>query len=116
MASAKPAEPQQPPSEIETTLTRMSQHPGVLGLLIATKDCKRTKIVAIDEESPLLLQKDEYASLCTSISGQALSVIRDIDPADKLLFMRIRTKKHEIIIAPEDDFTVICVQDPNTAS
>ena len=39
---------------------------------------------------------------------------RDLDPQNDLTFLRIRTKKHEMMVAPEKDFLLIVVQDPNS--
>lgn len=42
----------------------------------------------------------QYAALIKSLSDKARSTIRDIDPTNELVFFRIRTKKHEILVAP----------------
>lgn len=34
------------------------------------------------------------------MSDKARSVVRDLDPTNDLTFLRIRTKKHEIMVAP----------------
>jgi len=39
-------------------------------------------------------------------------VVRDLDPQNDLTFLRIRTKKHEIMIAPDNEFLLIVIQDP----
>ena len=41
--------------------------------------------------------------------------MRDLDPQNDLTFLRVRTKKHEIMIAPDKDFILVVVQNPNTA-
>ncbi|XP_017112304.1 dynein light chain roadblock-type 1 [Drosophila elegans] len=38
------------------------------------------------------------------------SVVRDIDPANKLCFMRLATRKFEYLVAPEEYFTITVVQ------
>lgn len=42
----------------------------------------------------------QYAALIKSLSDKARSAIRDIDPTNELVFFRMRTKKHEILVAP----------------
>ena len=42
----------------------------------------------------------QYAALIKSLADKARSTIRDIDPSNELVFFRMRTKKHEILIAP----------------
>lgn len=39
-------------------------------------------------------------------------MVRDLDPQNDLTFLRIRTKKHEIMIAPDNEFLLIVIQDP----
>ncbi|XP_068149142.1 dynein light chain roadblock-type 1 [Drosophila tropicalis] len=36
----------------------------------------------------------------------AQSAIRDLDPTDKLCFMRVATRKFEFLVAPDDPFTI----------
>ncbi len=42
----------------------------------------------------------QYAALIKSLSDKARTAIRDIDPTNELIFLRMRTKKHEILVAP----------------
>ena len=42
----------------------------------------------------------QYAGLLHQLSAKARSTIRDIDPTNDLTFLRIRSKKHEIMVAP----------------
>ncbi|KAH8247022.1 hypothetical protein KR032_006960, partial [Drosophila birchii] len=38
------------------------------------------------------------------------SVVRDVDPANRLCFLRLATRKFEYLVAPEECFTVTVVQ------
>jgi len=38
--------------------------------------------------------------------------VRDLDPTNDLTFLRIRSKKHEIMVAPDKEFILIVVQNP----
>jgi len=42
--------------------------------------------------------------------GTCQSVIRDLDPSNKLCFMRLATRKFEYLVAPEEYFTITVVQ------
>jgi dynein light chain roadblock-type len=42
----------------------------------------------------------QYAGLLQSLTAKARSLVRDIDPQNDLTFLRIRSKKHEIMVAP----------------
>lgn len=55
----------------------------------------------------------QYAALMGQLSDKARSVVRDLDPSNDLTFLRIRSKKHEIMVAPEKDFILIVIQNPS---
>lgn len=42
----------------------------------------------------------QYAGLISQLAAKARSTVRDIDPSNDLTFLRIRSKKHEIMVAP----------------
>jgi hypothetical protein len=42
----------------------------------------------------------QYAGLISQLSDKARSVVRDLDPTNDLTFLRIRSRKHEIMVAP----------------
>lgn len=46
----------------------------------------------------------QYAGLLHQLTMKAKSTVRDIDPQNDLTFLRIRSKKHEIMVAPGKTF------------
>ncbi|KAL7295730.1 hypothetical protein TKK_0011075 [Trichogramma kaykai] len=54
----------------------------------------------------------QYAGLISQLSDKARSIIRDLDPTNDLTFLRLRSKKHEIMVAPDKEFILIVVQNP----
>ena len=44
---------------------------------------------------------------------KAGGVVRTLDESDELAFLRIRSKKHEIMIAPDKDYILVVVQIPH---
>jgi dynein light chain roadblock-type len=48
----------------------------------------------------------QYAGLISQLSDKARSVVRDLDPSNDLTFLRIRSKKHEIMVAPGQYLTI----------
>ena len=42
----------------------------------------------------------QYASQVQQLAAKARSTVRDLDPTNDLSFLRVRTNKHEIMIAP----------------
>ncbi len=46
---------------------------------------------------------------------KARSALRDLDPVNEVSFLRLRSKKNEILLAPDKDFTLIVIQSPSEA-
>lgn len=42
----------------------------------------------------------QCAGLIHQLTAKARSVVRDIDPQNDLTFLRVKSKKHEIMVAP----------------
>ncbi len=90
-------------------MKRIEEHKGVQGYLIINNDGTiQTMILSMSFSYlgiPIRSNLDasltqQYAALIKSLSDKARSAIREIDPANDLVFFRIRTKKHEILVAP----------------
>ncbi len=58
----------------------------------------------------------QYASSIMRLAAKARSVVRDLDPQNDLTFLRIRSKKHEIMVAPDNEFLLIVIQDPTASN
>jgi dynein light chain roadblock-type len=43
---------------------------------------------------------------------RANAIVRDLDPSNELTYLRLRSRKHEVLIAPEKEFILIVVQNP----
>lgn len=93
-------------NEVEETLKRIQSHKGVVGTIIVNSEGIPIK-TTLDNTTTV-----QYAGLISSLAGKARSVVRDLDPADDLTFLRIRSKKHEIMVAPDKEFILIVVQTP----
>jgi len=44
----------------------------------------------------------QYSGLLNGLAAQARNCVRDIDPQNELTFLRVRSKKNEIMVAPGD--------------
>lgn len=51
----------------------------------------------------------QYAGLLRHLAMKARSTVRDIDPQNDLTFLRIRSKKHEILVAPGKNIYILCI-------
>lgn len=87
--------------KVEETLNRINTHLGVLGVMIVNQ-----KGVAIRSTMPQN-ETIEYGSLISQFYTKALSTIKSLHPEEEITFVRIRSKKHEIMIAPDREFTMI---------
>jgi len=93
-------------SDIEATLQRIQQHKGVVGYIIINNEGHYVK-TTLDNSTTT-----QYQQLISQLTMKSRSVIRDLDPQDNLRFLRLRSLKHEIMIAPDNDYTLIVIQDP----
>ena len=96
-------------TEIEETIKRIQSHKGVKGVLIMNSD-------GIPIRSNLSPDDTEvYAALISQLAMKSSSVIRSLDDSDELSFLRIRSKRHEIMVAPDKDYILVVIQNPQEA-
>ncbi|KAJ3341507.1 isopentenyl-diphosphate delta-isomerase idi1 [Gonapodya sp. JEL0774] len=88
-------------SEVEETIKRLSSHKGVEGIVIVNSEGIPIRST-IDNNLTI-----QYSALITQLAAKAKSVIRDLDPQNDLTFLRLRTKKHEIMVAPDKEYILI---------
>ena len=55
----------------------------------------------------------EYGSLINQFTTKTQLTLKSLHPDEEINFIRIRSKKHEIMIAPEKEFTLIVLQNPS---
>jgi len=94
-------------SEVEETLKRISSHTGVLGTIVITNDGIPIRSTM---DSVVTVQ---YAALITQLASKCQSAVKELDATNDLTFLRIRSKKHEIMVAPDKDYFLIVVQNPS---
>lgn len=94
-------------NEVEETMKRIQSHKGVVGTIVVNSEGIPVKST-LDNTTTV-----QYAGLISSLADKARSVVRDLDPSNDLTFLRIRSKKHEIMVAPDKEFILIVVQNPS---
>ncbi|XP_046881013.1 dynein light chain roadblock-type 1 [Hypomesus transpacificus] len=94
-------------AEVEETLKRIQGQKGVQGIIIVNAEGIPIK-TTMDNTSTV-----QYAGLIHQLVMKARGTIRDIDPQNDLTFLRIRSKKNEIMIAPDKDYFLIVIQNPS---
>ncbi|UJR14712.1 hypothetical protein I4U23_001705 [Adineta vaga] len=90
--------------EVEETIKRIQTHKGVHGFVIMSNDGSFIRST-IDNSTTMSL-----TGLIRTLSDKAKSCVRDLDPQNDLTFFRIRTKKQEILVAPDKDYLTIVLQ------
>ncbi|XP_029946940.1 dynein light chain roadblock-type 1 isoform X2 [Salarias fasciatus] len=94
-------------AEVEETLKRIQSQKGVQGIIIVNSEGIPIKST-MDNSSTA-----QYAGLIHQLVMTARSTVRDMDPQNDLTFLRVRSKKNEIMIAPEKDYFLIVIQNPS---
>ncbi|KAI5704890.1 dynein light chain roadblock-type 2 [Diaphorina citri] len=94
-------------TEIEETLKRIQSHRGVAGVIVINGDGIPIK-TTLDNQTTV-----QYAGLVSQLVDKAKSVVREIDATNDLTFLRLRSKKNEIMIAPDKQFILIVIQTPS---
>lgn len=117
-------------TEVEETIKRIHSHKGVKGVLIMNSEGVPIRAVGMTPE-----ETENYAALVSQVlqrsklifrwflihkfscfvqlAIKAGGVVRTLDESDELAFLRIRSKKHEIMIAPDKDYILVVVQIPH---
>ncbi|XP_051917806.1 dynein light chain roadblock-type 2-like [Hippocampus zosterae] len=91
-------------AEVEETLQRIEAHGSVAGTIVVNAD-------GIPIRSTFDSSKaGKYADALRHLTAMARSTVRDVDPQDELIVLRISTKNQEIMVAPENSYLLILVQ------
>ncbi|KAM3610137.1 uncharacterized protein V6R79_025959 [Siganus canaliculatus] len=85
-------------------MKRIESQQGVIGTLIVNPEGIPIR-TSLDNLTSL-----QYAGLFRDLTILARSTVRDIDPQNDLMVLRIRTQKHEIMVVPESGFLLMAVQ------
>lgn len=97
---------------VEETFKRLQSHKGVIGVIIINADGIAIRSTLDNDLTT------QYAALMSQFTVKARGVVRNLDPDNDLKFLRIRSRKHEIMIAPEfekaREYYLVVVQDPST--
>uniref|UniRef100_A0AAQ5ZPC3 Dynein light chain roadblock n=2 Tax=Amphiprion TaxID=80969 RepID=A0AAQ5ZPC3_AMPOC len=92
--------------QLEETLKRIEASKGVIGTILVNAEGIPIR-TTLDNSTTV-----QYAELLCQLSMLARTTVRDIDPQNDLTFLRIRSKKHEIMVALENNYLLIVIQNP----
>ncbi|KAG8879987.1 hypothetical protein FRB97_001233 [Tulasnella sp. 331] len=97
--------------EVEITIERLSAHKNVRGVMICSREGPiiRHAGAVFDGESG-----KKYAAVVKRIVDSVVLGLEEVNESnDELKFMRIRTKRHEIMISPDERYLLVVIQDPS---
>eukprot|EP00904_Undaria_pinnatifida_P005412 jgi/Undpi1/1/HiC_scaffold_1.g00001.m1 len=82
-------------SEVEETLERIKVQPGVEGYVICDMEGQ------VLRRFPTMSQEtaEIYAEAMRHLALKARGVVRDVNPKGEMKYMRIRAKRHEVLVA-----------------
>ena len=99
-------------AQVEETVKRLSSQKGVVGVLIVNEAGVPIRST-LDPEASV-----QYGSMAAQLARQARGMVRAAAPEDELDFVRVRSKRREVMVAPCYDrgqkLSLVVVQDPNT--
>lgn len=103
------------PAELEQTLSMLSAHRSVLGYILLS----RGEQVSIIRHSGVVFEGDQgkkYAAVIRRIVESVQTGLEEVsgeeNEGDNIRFMRIRTKRHELMISPDQRYLLAVLHDP----
>ncbi len=93
-------------AEVEETIKRIQSHKGVVGVIIMDSEGHPIRSTLDNQTS------QQYAALLQQLADKAKHVVKELDPSNDLSFLRIRSKKHELMVAPDRDYLLVVIQNP----
>ncbi len=93
-------------TELEEKFQELSQAKTVRGCLILNSDGAAIK-TSLDAKST-----ESYANAVHEIVSKARSVFLEQDPSNDLTFIRMRLRKHEIMVAPDKQYLLVVIHHP----
>ena len=97
-------------AKVEETMNRINTHMGVIGVIIVNN-----KGLAI-RSTMSSAQTIENGQVISGFLNGAQAKIQQIHEEELITFIRIRSLKHEIMIAPDKEFALIVIQNPDQGS
>uniref|UniRef100_A0A183BUK6 Dynein light chain roadblock n=1 Tax=Globodera pallida TaxID=36090 RepID=A0A183BUK6_GLOPA len=89
-------------TEVDETIKRIQSQKGVTGVIIMD-NIGRVIRSTLDDDTTT------HAGLVQQLCEKSKSVVREMDPSNDLSFLRLRTKKNEIMIAPDKDYLIAVI-------
>lgn len=93
-------------NEADETFKRLIACKGVQGIIVMNSEGIPVRTTFNNNLTIL------YISQIHGLTAKAKAFVKEMDHANELTFIRLRSHKDEILIAPDKEFTMIVVQKP----
>eukprot|EP00698_Gefionella_okellyi_P010370 TRINITY_DN2688_c0_g1_i1.p2 TRINITY_DN2688_c0_g1~~TRINITY_DN2688_c0_g1_i1.p2 ORF type:complete len:115 (-),score=10.28 TRINITY_DN2688_c0_g1_i1:590-934(-) len=93
--------------EVDETIKTLQSHRGVKGIIVLNYDGIPIRSTFTDAKVVV-----QYAALVTFLTIKAQSFMKKLD-GNPLETMRVRSNKHELLIAPGSSYILVVVQEPD---
>ncbi|EFO86275.1 CRE-DYRB-1 protein [Caenorhabditis remanei] len=92
-------------SDFEETIRRLQSEKGVVGIIVVDS-AGRVIHSTIDSDAT-----QSHTAFLQQLCEKTKASIRELDSSNDLTFLRLRTKKNEIMIAPDKDHVIMVIKD-----
>lgn len=90
--------------QVEEVLKRIGTNSKVDGLVVINNEGIPIKST-LDSTSTV-----QYSAEVSALAERAKGMVRDLDPTNHLTFVRVASKKHELLVAPDAEYILIVLQ------
>lgn len=94
---------------VEDVLKRITGHKGVLGVIIVNAEGIPV-YTSLDNSTT-----NQYIQMLRPLVEKARSSVRDVDPTNDLDFLRVQSRKTEILVCPDSGYIVVVIQQKDSS-
>ncbi|CAJ0576514.1 unnamed protein product, partial [Mesorhabditis spiculigera] len=91
-------------TDIDDTVKRLMAQKNTTGVVIMDYSGRAIRST-LEEEATA-----QYCQAIHQLTDKSKGVVRDLDGTNDLTFLRLRTKKNEILVAPDKDYLMAVIQ------
>lgn len=101
--------------ELEETVSRLSGHKGVEAVLMLNREGNILVVSGgVNKDDPAATAKQ--AKFIKQLMDVSVKLILCLDPNDTISFVQLRSKQHQVMLAPHNDYILAVLQDPLVSS
>jgi len=92
-------------SNVQATFDRLLLLPGVVGAVLVDGDGVPVRTNLPENAAQM------YANRMRPLVALARTMVQDMETGDQLSYVRLRTRRQELMVATENEHTIILIQD-----